>query len=101
MSTTIRRFRVPEGRAVVLPVGLQPGPGVTNMRHDAEKVFELDADRCAKHERFLNGRVRAGDLVELDPAGELPVAAAVEVPAPPSTSRRPDPKPALELTPKE
>lgn len=61
----MRRFRVPEGRIVTLPVDLCPGPGVTNMRVVAGGEIDLEVARCTTHTRFLNGRLRAGDLVEL------------------------------------
>lgn len=63
-----RSFRVPEGRIVVLPQGVQAGPGATNMRLPSGSIVTLEDDTFNKNQRYLNGRVRAGDLVELEAA---------------------------------
>lgn len=59
-----RRFRVPDGRHVVLPQELLSGPGATNMRLEPGAIVDLDEARCQRHQRYIAGRVRAGDLIE-------------------------------------
>lgn len=62
-----RHFRVPDGRTVTLPQGLQAGPGATNMRLDPGAVVTLDDAACnGEHSRFIAGRLRAGDLEEIE-----------------------------------
>jgi hypothetical protein len=63
-----RYFRVPEGRTLVLPQGVQAGPGATSMRLRAGAILVLEHDQAVTNGRFLNGRLRAGDLAELDQA---------------------------------
>lgn len=80
-----RRFRACEGRTVMLPQGLYAGPGQTNMRLDPGAVITLEDDNLIRHERYINGRVRAGDLEEV----EEHVVSTVEPVAvrPPDSSR--------------
>jgi hypothetical protein len=96
---TTRRFQVPAGRVVVLPVGLLPGPNATNTRLEPGAVVELDLDRIARHDRYVNGRVRAGDLVELA-AGDQPaeVPPLEMAPTPIADPKNP---PAVTITAKE
>lgn len=61
-----RHFRSPQ--YLVFPQGVQAGPGATNMRLSPGSIVTLDDDTCVNHSRFINGRLRAGDLVELDEA---------------------------------
>lgn len=59
----VRRFRA--RNMIVMPQGLITGPGATNMRLDPDQIVELTPDAIQRHERFVSGRVRAGDLEEL------------------------------------
>jgi hypothetical protein len=68
-----RAFRVAAGRTVTLPQGLRAGPGRTNMRLEEGALVTLNlAGEAAQFGRFVNGRVTAGDLVEIDPATVRP-----------------------------
>jgi hypothetical protein len=83
---SIRKFKIPAGRALALPHGLQTAPGAMTMRVNAHDIFELDSERCQQFQRFIAGRLRAGDLIELDantPA-ELAPATAEATPLPPA-----------------
>jgi hypothetical protein len=59
MST--RTFTVAPGRALTLPKALMAGPGATHARFTGGQSFELPAERV---DRFVRGRLRAGDLIE-------------------------------------
>ena len=73
-----RTFRACEGRTLTLPMSVQPGPGATNMRLHPGAVITLSDETCALNQRFLNGRLRAGDLEELAaPPADAPAAAPV------------------------
>lgn len=63
-----RTFIVNDGRTVTLPQGLKSGPGATNMRLPAGAVVTLDDEKLVAYSRFVNGRTRAGDWSEIDPA---------------------------------
>lgn len=94
----MRRFRVPEGRVIVLPQGLLAGPGATNLRLDPGKTVDLEDDRCQQFGRYINGRLRAGDLVEdasapdPDHASAAPPPAATADPVPMQIPEVPAPK---------
>lgn len=62
-----RTFLTRDGRTVTLPQGLQAGAGATNMRLHPGAVVTLEDDKCVEYSRFINGRLRAEDLVEIDP----------------------------------
>jgi hypothetical protein len=99
MTKPTRRFQVPAGRVVTLPVGLLPGPNATNVRLEPGAVVELELERIAGHDRYVNGRLRAGDLVELkDGAPPAVVPPLEKPPQPPLDPKNP---PALTVTPKE
>lgn len=78
----MRRFKLINH--LTLPLGLQAAPGGVHRRAVPGDVVEIDDDRCREHDRFLRGRVRAGDLVEIDvasaaePARSAPMTAAKE-----------------------
>jgi hypothetical protein len=57
----MRTFRVAEGRVVVLPRDVLPGPGDVNLRYESGDTFALPDERIA---RFVRRRVEAGDLVD-------------------------------------
>lgn len=63
-----RYFQVPEGRTLVMPQGVQIGPGASSMRYKAGGILVLEDAEVLTNQRFLSGRVRAGDLVELEAA---------------------------------
>lgn len=83
MST--RTFTVADGRTLTLPKGLLAGPGATNARYHGGETFELPASSV---DRFIRGRLRAGDLTE----GPAPAAAP-----PPAPLRAKTPIPAFDL----
>lgn len=58
-----RRFRA--RNVLVLPQGLYTGPGATNMRLEPDQIVTLTDEAIARHGRFLNNRLRAGDLEEV------------------------------------
>jgi len=72
-----RRFKL--HTHLTLPLELLAGPGAAHTRCNPGEVVELDAERCRIHDRFLRGRMRAGDLSELanEPAASSPTVARV------------------------
>lgn len=50
---------------LTLPKALQAGPGGTHVMLNPGDEVELDDKACAAESRFINGRKRAGDLVEV------------------------------------
>lgn len=50
---------------LVLPQKLQNGPGGTHVRLSPGEVVGIDDAACASESRFINGRLRGGDLVEV------------------------------------
>lgn len=60
-----RRFRVGANRVVTLPLAIKPGPGRKNLRFLGGEEFELEVAKCNAEQRYLAGRLRAGDLEEL------------------------------------
>lgn len=85
-----RHFRSPQ--YLTLPQGLLAGPGATNMRLLPGSIVTLDDAACSRNERFINGRLRAGDLVELDAA-----TAERELAAAPAAETLPKPDPTKKL----
>lgn len=89
----MRYFRSPQ--FLTLPQGVQAGPGATNLRLEPGSILELDEVTCTRNERFINGRLRAGDLVELDAAtaeaarASAPQATAIPKPDPSKPMARP------------
>lgn len=72
---------------LTLPLELHPAPGAKHHKAEPGHVIGLDAERCKSHDRFLRGRTRAGDMVELDgPPTVPPHAQAVDVQAGTSTA---------------
>jgi hypothetical protein len=74
-----RYFKVAAGRVVIPPRGLLTGPGATHLRFGEGDVLELEA---GKVDRFIRGRVRAGDLVEVKDPGPPPAAPKSKEPRP-------------------
>jgi hypothetical protein len=84
MSRTFRALN-----HLTLPQGVLAGPGATNMRLDPGSVFTAEDGPAIAHSRFLNNRVRMGDLVELDakPA-DAPAPKPVKSISAPATGER-------------
>lgn len=72
---TTRRFRIPKGRTLVLPVALTEG--THNTRVCAGEIVELEVARIANHRRYVNNLVRWGDLVEVT-ADAIPATPATK-----------------------
>jgi hypothetical protein len=66
-----RRFRI--NTHLTMPLELLSGPGATYARHCPGDEVDIDVERCLNHDRFIRGRVLAGDMTELEP---VPPAAA-------------------------
>lgn len=75
--TKIRRFK--SVNHLTLPSGLTPIDGQPNMRFEPGQTFDVSADKCQTMQRFVLGRLRAGDLEELEYSE--PVPAPAEAPA--------------------
>lgn len=60
----IRRFKL--NTHLTFPIQLMAGPGASYHRAQPGHTVEISSARCAAHERFLRGRIRAGDMVELE-----------------------------------
>ena len=73
----IRRFRL--NTHLTFPIQLLAGPGASYHRAEPGHVVEIDGQRCKAHDRFLRGRIRAGDLTELEAAPAPPSPAAATV----------------------
>jgi hypothetical protein len=50
---------------LTVPRSLLPGMGNTHVRPTPGDVIAIDEDACARHSRFVNGRMRAGDMTEI------------------------------------
>ncbi len=84
----MRYFQVQPGRVVIPPQGLVAGPGATHLRFEAGETLELPTEKV---DRFVRGRVRAGDLVEVEKASPPKAKTSKPTPAPAAD------KPALDL----
>lgn len=62
-------------RVIVLPLGLHPGPGATNMRLSPGDTFDTDASRDAAHRRFVRNRLKLGDLELVTDDDDMPAKA--------------------------
>lgn len=56
---------------LTVPRSLLPGPGNTHHRPEPGDVIAIPDEACARESRFVNGRVRAGDMVEVKEAEYL------------------------------
>jgi hypothetical protein len=64
---------------LTLPRTLSPGMGNTHKRPKAGDVVAISELACAKDSRFVRGRIRAKDMVEIDKATyDTAVAIALE-----------------------
>jgi hypothetical protein len=65
MTDKITRYRVAEGRELVLPRGLARAPTGENATAASGSTFDVDEDNPehAVHQRFLRVRVAQGDLI--------------------------------------
>lgn len=61
-----KKFRALPGRTIVLPQGLQAGPGATNMRLEPGQIVILEDASLVSHSRWIAGRLHMGDLEEVD-----------------------------------
>ncbi len=77
MQPALRYFR--SIYVLTLPQSLQVGPGATHVRVYPGENFALEEAKCTKESRFVNGRLRAGDLVEIT-AAEYDAATATPTP---------------------
>lgn len=73
MTTTTRRFMML--KPLTFPLDLHAGPGAAYRRADAGDEIEIDVVRAQEFDRFLRGRIRGGDMVELDPVANMSAAA--------------------------
>ena len=76
---------------LVLPQSVKAGPGATNLRLVPGSIIELDEETCTRNERFLNGRLRAGCLVEVDAAAASAASPSPEVLPAPDPTKAPMP----------
>lgn len=53
---------------LTMPRTLRPGLGNTHVRPVPGDTIAIDEFACAKESRFINGRKRAGDMVEIKEA---------------------------------
>lgn len=60
----IRRFKL--NTHLTMPLGLLAAPGAEYHRGEPGSVVEIDAARCDDFDRFIRGRIRAGDLTEIN-----------------------------------
>lgn len=62
----MKRYRVADGREVILPTGLARAPSGSNARFTGGETFDVDINNpeIAQHLRFLRGRIAAGDVVD-------------------------------------
>lgn len=56
---------------LTLPQGLLAGPGATSMQLEPGSVFTAEDPAAVQFQRFINGRLRAGDLEEVELADGL------------------------------
>lgn len=59
----MRRFKV--NTHLTFPIGLLSAPGANYLMSKPGSTVEIDEKRAAEFDRFLRGRVRAGDLTEI------------------------------------
>lgn len=69
-----RRFKL--NTHLTLPLDLLAGPGGLHARYEPGDVIELDPERCRVHDRFIRGRIRAGDMTELNEPSPVPARPA-------------------------
>ena len=53
---------------LTVPMGLLAGPGATHLMLEPGTEIEVEDAAATLHGRFLNNRVKLGDLVEIDAA---------------------------------
>ncbi len=61
---------------LTVPRSLLPGAGNTHKRPAPGEVIAIDDEACARESRFINGRLRAGDMIEVKAPAELDAPAA-------------------------
>ena len=82
----IRRFQIPDGKHLTLPLSLYAAPGAKHHRMCDGDVVDLDFSKpnVQRHQRFIANRVKLGDLVELDASKPIPPKPAPAAAAPSS-----------------
>lgn len=88
MSETMRIRAI---RVTTLPQDLAPGPGGTNLRMAPGDELDLDAARARANARYLNGRIRAGDLVDVTAKGDSAAPAPQPAASSPATAKGAEP----------
>lgn len=71
----IRRFKL--NTHLTMPLELLAAPVAEYHRGEPVSIVEIDAERCKAFDRFIRGRIRAGDMVELTIATSQPAAPVV------------------------
>lgn len=61
--TELRYFK--STQTLTLPAALQVGAGASHVRLTPGEAIAVDAAKCQAESRFIAGRVRSGDFVEL------------------------------------
>jgi hypothetical protein len=82
-----RRFRI--NTHLTLPLDLYAAPGGVYACHEPGDEVDLDEERCRFHDRFIRGRIRGGDMTELEAESAAPDPAVLS--ARPSTAAAPRP----------
>jgi hypothetical protein len=75
-----RRFKL--NTHLTMPLELLAAPGANYHRGEPGGIVEIDAERCKAYDRFIRGRIRAGDITELEcePAVPAPQPAPTSAP---------------------
>jgi hypothetical protein len=60
----IRSFKL--NTHLTMPLELLAAPGAEYHRGEPGSIVEIDAERCKAFDRFIRGRLRAGDLTEIN-----------------------------------
>jgi hypothetical protein len=61
---------------LTVPRSLLSGVGNLHVRPEPGNTLALGDDACARESRFINGRLRAGDLIEIKESGHSPATCA-------------------------
>jgi hypothetical protein len=69
-----RRFKFV--RHLTMPLELLAAPGAQYHLGEPGDEVDIDEERCRQFDRFLRGRVRAGDLIEIQPQPARPSTSA-------------------------
>lgn len=58
-------YKVAEGRVVILPKSVKPGPGGRSLQYTAGQVIELTPDEVTRLGRHLRNLKKNGDLTQM------------------------------------